>query len=673
MKIKNLSYNINKVNCMKLENTRKEKVFCIRKYIIHLIIFIFIFISLFPTTKVQAVNTYTQKLTNGIDSFPESYQKLLREFVEDTFHDNWNFQAYYTGIDWNDFINGESAHGRNRVHSSFDTAHRCSCGDLSSGYYCANSEITSYFIDPRNFINETNIFQFLDISYNSEIYTRDIVEKLVSKYAVFNYGQPITFIMSDENDKRYNSQVSMTYTDIIMKAAEISKTSPISMVIKIVQEVGSAGSGSTDGKNSIYPNTYNFFNIGAADTGDAILNGLKYANSKGWHCPYTSIVEGAVFNTDNYINAGQNTAYFYKYDCVGTKILNVNETQEISSNDLYHQYMTNIQDPYSQSVALFAINTNEGLLKESLNFIIPVFNNMPSQAINKISSLSNSNQDLYYADITSALNVRDSPGGNIIKTLYKDDLVIMLKRNYNAEWDKVQLWDGQVGYIMTKYLEKYIPNSNNGENSEAEDPPIEKDVIEPIPNIGYGYADVSSTLNVRKEPGITYNVIASLSAKEEFFILSETHNWYKIRLLNGIVGYVSKDYVQKVECMKVDEANKTITVIPNVKANIVAGKLNAKSYSVKKSDTEILDNSLGTGYVIKLDDKEYTIIKVGDVSGDAKVDARDSLRILKYSVGTYELKDSFAKAADLNADNNIDSRDSLRILKFSVGKYDVKI
>ena len=67
----------------------------------------------------------------------------------------------------------------------------------------------------------------------------------------------------------------MTYTDIIMKAAEASGMSPISMVIKIVQEVGSDGSGSTDGKNSTYPNTYNFFNIGANDTGDAILNGLK--------------------------------------------------------------------------------------------------------------------------------------------------------------------------------------------------------------------------------------------------------------------------------------------------------------------------------------------------------------------------------------------------------------
>jgi len=88
---------------------------------------------------------------------------------------------------------------------------------------------------------------------------------------------------------------------------------------------------------------------------------------------------------------------------------------------------------------------------------------------------------------------------------------------------------------------------------------------------------------------------------------------------------------------------------------------------------EILDNSLGTGYVIKLDDKEYTIIKLGDASGDGIVDARDSLRISKFSVGTYELQDIFKNAADLSRDGVTDSRDSLRILKHSVRTFNANI
>lgn len=639
----------------------------IKKINICLFIIVFIVVNLLPLSNVKAASTYQQKVTNGIDSFPESYQKLLKEFVKNYFHENWNFQAYYTGIDWNEFIAGEQH--RNRVYYGFDVAHRCSCNDLQSGYYCANSEITAYFMDPRNFINERNIFQFLEISYNESLYNREMVHNLVKKYAVFNYGNPITFVMSDENHPNYQQSVTMTYTDIIMKAAEVSQMSPISMIIKIVQEVGSSGSGSTSGTNPTYPNTYNFFNIGASDTGDAILNGLQYADSKGWHCPYTSIVEGAQFNSDNYITAGQNTAYFYKYDCVGNKILKAGETQTITSSDLYHQYMTNVQDPYSQSMSLFDTYVDEELLNENLNFIIPVFDNMPEMPVNKISSLSNSGKDLYYADISSSLFIRDSIGGNIISTVYKDDLVVMLQRNYNAEWDKIQLWDGRIGYTKTEYLEKFVPNS--GENPgtpeipDGEDDNVIGKIEEPIPNINYGYADVSSTLNLRAGAGTSYNVIASIQPKEEFLIQEETNNWYKILLFNGLSGYVSKEFVKTMNYINVDEKNKKITIIPSITANIVAGKLNAKTYGVKKAEAEITDNSLGTGYVIKLDDKEYTVIKVGDANGDGKINSGDLLRIQKHLLKVKLLEENGAiNAADANNDNKINSGDLLAIQKY---------
>ena len=458
----------NKKNNSNRKNNKHRSNLSIKKVNICLFIIVFIMVNILPISTVKAASTYEQRVTNGIDSFPESYQILLRDFVEEKMHQNWNFQAYYTGIDWNEFLEGEQH--KNRVYYGNDIAHRCSCNDVQNGYYCANSEITAYFMDPRNFINERNIFQFLEISYNETLYNKEMVHNLVKKYPVFNYGNPITFVMSDENHPNYQQSVTMTYTDIIMEAAEVSQMSPISMIVKIVQEVGSSGSGSTSGTNSIYPNTYNFFNIGAYDGGDAILNALEYADSKGWHCPYTAIVEGAQFNSDNYIKAGQNTAYFYKFDCVGNKILKTGEIQTITSSDLCHQYMTNIQDPYTQSATLFSTYTDEGLLTESLNFIIPVFDNMPEFPVDKISSLSNSGKDLYYADITSSLYIRDSPGGgNIIDTIYKDDLVVMLQRNYNSEWDKIQLWDGRTGYTATEYLEKFVPNS--GENpSEPEIP-----------------------------------------------------------------------------------------------------------------------------------------------------------------------------------------------------------
>ena len=650
-------------NFSRRKNKRRANL-SIKNINVCLFIIVFMMVNVLSFSSVKAASTYQQRVTNGIDSFPESYQKLLREFVENTFHYNWNFQAYYTGIDWNEFIAGEQH--KNRVYYGYDVAHRCSCNDLQSGYYCANSEITSYFMDPRNFINERNIFQFLEISYNESLYNREMVHNLVKKYPLFNYGNPITFVMSDENHPNYQQSVTMTYTDIIMKAAEVSKMSPISMIVKIVQEVGSSGSGSTSGTNPTYPNTYNFFNIGASDTGDAILNGLQYADSKGWHCPYTSIVEGAMFNSDEYINAGQNTAYFYKFDCVGNKILKAGETQTISSSNLYHQYMTNIQDPYTQSATLFSTYTDEGLLDENLNFIIPVFDNMPEMSVDKISSLSNSGKDLYYADISSSLYIRDNPGGgNIISTIYKDDLVVMLQRNYSSGWDRIQLWDGKVGYTATEYLEKFVPNSGGSPStpeipSGGDDNVIGK-IEGNIPNINYGYADVSSTLNLRAGAGTSYNVLASIQPKEEFIIQEETNNWYKVLLLNGLSGYVSKEYVVTMNYINIDEENSTITIIPSITANVVAGKVNAGTYSVKKADTEITDNSLGTGYVIKLDDKEYTVIKVGDVSGDGNITPLDYVKIRNHIMEVTVLEDSYKIAADVNYDNQITPLDYVKV------------
>ena len=64
---------------------------------------------------------------------------------------------------------------------------------------------------------------------------------------------------------------------------------------------------------------------------------------------------------------------------------------------------------------------------------------------------------------------------------------------------------------------------------------------------------------------------------------------------------------------------------------------------------------------------------MGDINGDGVIDARDSLRILKYSVGTYKIDNEFAKAADINKDGIIDARDSLRVLKKSVGTFEITI
>ena len=50
--------------------------------------------------------------------------------------------------------------------------------------------------------------------------------------------------------------------------------SPYSIASKIIQEVGTKGSNSVSGTYSGYEGYYNFYNLGAYDTGNAIVNGL---------------------------------------------------------------------------------------------------------------------------------------------------------------------------------------------------------------------------------------------------------------------------------------------------------------------------------------------------------------------------------------------------------------
>ncbi|MCL2859191.1 MAG: SH3 domain-containing protein [Oscillospiraceae bacterium] len=658
-----------------------------------------LFILLF-SSKVQAA-TYTQTVKNGIENFPTSYRNLLDQLIQNTDHTNWEFQAYYTGIDWSDFVKGQSVLGLNRVYQSMDVAHRDPSNNLESGFYAANSAITSYFMDPRNFINERNIFQFLDVSYNQQLYNRSIVDDMVKKYKVFNFGNPITFKMSDPKDSNYNKNVTMTYTDIIMKAAEVSQMSPISMVIKIIQEVGPNGSDSVSGTYPGYQSCYNFFNIGAYDEGDAIVNGLKYAKAQGWFCPYYAIVQGAIFNSKNYIMAGQNTAYFYKFDCVGTKILKPGETQTISSANLYHQYMTNVQDPYGQSANLFTTYTNNGLLGKKLCFIIPIFNNMPD-IVYKPSTLSNSTETKYYTTITSTLNTRTQPsssaspvtveyklanGQTVSGTLflYKDDLVIMLQRNCaianGISWDKVKFWNGKIGYVASDYVKPFNssggPISGGGTGGGTINNPsigpwgVSANSATPISCIGYGIANIASSLNIRSGAGTGYGIVTTVKAKAELLILEDLGTWYKITTYEGVTGYVSKQYVSTINFVKMED-NNVIKIIPKVTANVLAGYLNLNDYEVKNSDGNIIqDYGLATGYKISLNGIEYTIVKLGDVNGDGKSNTADAFLIQLHSVGSRKISNDFLVAGDANGDGTVNTGDALLVQRYVTGLLNI--
>ena len=629
----------------------------LKKSLILILIISVLAVLIMPlNTSFAAAKKYTQTLKSGISNFPKEYQSALNKIKDE--HPDWNFEAYYTGIPWSTvLLNETSSHGRNRVIKTADASWRCSCGNVASGYACASEGIIGYHLDARNFLNEINIFQFLEISYNSKIHNLSGVKSAVKG----------TFLDNTITYRKNGKSYTKSYAEIILEAAEESNMSPYSIVTKIIQEVGTNGSASVKGTYSGYKGYYNFYNLGAYDTGNAIVNALKYAKDKGWDNQYDAIIDGAKQISNSYTNAGQNTAYFYKWDVVGTKILKSGSSQKVSSSDMFwHQYMTNVQDPTSQSKPLYNTYARNGVLDKSLNFIIPIYEDMPS-SVDMPSGFSDDTEDLYYVNCTDGLRVRNkaSTSGSILTTLYKNTKVQMITKNYTTAngivWDKIKLSNGVTGYTADKYLT--VCKTNNDSDT----------VI--------GTAKTTENLKLRKSASTSGVLLAIIPKNTQVDILqkdvsnSNGYNWYKVKY-GSYKGYVASQY------LNVNNSNNNNNNNDNksdeIKLNDEYAKVDGSTLIVTPNSTinniaTSASGTLKTGETVKVGSKSYTVAMLGDINGDGVIDSRDSLRILKYQVGKYNLNVNGKLAADLNGDGVVDSRDSLRILKYQVGKYSISL
>ena len=420
---------------------------------------------------VSMSSSYTQYVKSGISAFPKSYQSYLKKLEE--LHPNWVFKAYYTGIDW-DELTSSSAENKCKKNTIYfkngstimDPKALCVCGqEGDSNYYCASSSTVNYYLDPRNFLSEAQVFQFLDLSYDKHI-TKEVI-KNAAKNSFLSGKFKI-------DGKEY------TYVDAIMDAAEESEVSAMHILVTIFQEVG-RGSKKSDGTYSLpkavsgtvdgYEGLYNFYNYGATDGSGAVERGLKKAREMGWTDPRTAIIEGAtIVLANNYISAGQNTKYFYKFDVVGNEILQESDGKKTYASKYFfgHQYMTNIQDPTSQAYNLFTYYTNEDLLDNTLTFNIPVYDDMPSQAVQQETTLSKSEGDFYWVDVNSSVNIRKSASTSSASLGTARRGMVVAKKGSSGNFYKVtyykatsydkskKKWNGTkvTGYISKEYLKK---------------------------------------------------------------------------------------------------------------------------------------------------------------------------------------------------------------------------
>lgn len=331
--------------------------------------------------------------------FPADYQASLRALH--TTYPKWKFVAMNTGLDWNAVIQGEGVVGRNVIQSNYPKGTN-SLAPLSylstdsgaynwqtnayavkdgTNWYSANKSVIAYYMDPRNFLNATDIFQFEALAYDSNQSANVVQSILGNTFMKGNYSV---------TDKATGKAATGSYLDAFMDAGKFAQVNPYFLATRVKQEVGLNGSNSTSGTYKGYEGLYNFYNIGANDGTNAVANGLNWAAGgstkattygRPWTTPYKSIVGGAQYIASNYIKVGQNTLYFQKFNVKPTDMTKVYQ----------HQYMTNVQAPSSEGRITRTAYNALNILGEAMVFYIPVYNNMPATACQLPAAAGNPN------------------------------------------------------------------------------------------------------------------------------------------------------------------------------------------------------------------------------------------------------------------------------------------
>ena len=407
-----------------------KKKICVSIFIVTII---YIILGMFGSEVFATTPGTLTSDINGIDDakYP-GYKAIINDM--NTRHPNYRFLVYYTGMDWNEVINAEyQGHGSSPlnlapVNAKYNGMWQCPlCGNqrFDNGSWCCSSkEALAYMIDPRNSINDTDVFQFKDLEGSDVSY--DDIARVVSKYGPY-----------------LNNQEAI---QAIVDASVQYNVNGYFLVAKIVNEHGTNGSTLSNGQgyNGKYVGVYNYFNIGSYGNGTATIinNGLSHAQSKGWTSIRASIFGGAEVVKDSYIiRYSQNTLYYQKF--------NVSGKSPIAS----HQYQQNIMAAQTQGESLKSYYGNSSTVG-TYTFIIPLYENIPQKvAVRPDTTTKNSitYENGVVQNVSSSLTVRASAGGTAIGALNNGESIKILQRAQNKVgnyyWDLiVSNVDGTYGY-----------------------------------------------------------------------------------------------------------------------------------------------------------------------------------------------------------------------------------
>lgn len=506
------------------------------------------------------------------------------------------YNEYYTENKSLIYDSGSTRDGyKNLLSYNFDT------GLFSNNYpgggstwYSANSEIISYYMDPRNFISEKYIFMFESLGYDPDIHTIKGIEDILA-------GTYMSYTKAIDSNK--------LYSEIIMEAGISSSVSPYFLASRIVLEVGSTRSGLVLGTYSSYPQFngyYNYYNIGAG--GDSVIyNGLQKAYEEGWSSEEKAIIGGADWIGGSYIAAGQDTTYYQKWD-----IQCGNKSYCFST-----QYMQNIEAPYTESIISYNgyIDSMGGAFYAvPFVFEIPVYDNM-EESYDKPSA--------------------ESPINYLTSLVVNGSLVSNFAYNIN-EYEVIV--DSNATSITISADKKHSGSTVFGTGTIA--------ITDAIQKVNVVVTAANGTTN-------TYTItVKRLGVTDDYVYLSETLSKLTSLTFNGdyVSGLTNYDTLLAVVIKANSIAN--LTVINNNGVSISTGDL----FTGYKITIEVMGESVTYEFVLYGDtngDGEINIVDLLrvqkhilgastltgsqaialDVNKDSKVDIIDLLRVQKHILG----------------------------------------
>ena len=587
--------------------------------------------------------------------FPEDYKIALRQVHAQ--YPNWIFRAQHLSMTWAEAYAAECRVRLNTIYSpeawksmepgAYDWSNNAYI-NVDGGWVTASPSVVAYFMDPRNWLDSTYIFQFEDLSYSGG-------ETLAGVQA----------ILPDALD---------IHAEDLLKASQETGVSAYFLATRITQE-GSHLNGLGTGTVPGYEGYYNFFHIKAYAGGGqtAVQNGAAHAKSQGWDTPYKSLLGGAQFLGKGYINLGQNTLYYQKFNLTNT------------TSGLYaHQYMTNVAAPSSEGSNRRKAVT-EAELNSGITFIIPVFKSMPATVAPMPSKEGNNNNFLDNITVEGysltptfgrytmsySLHVGEATSINIAATLnnpaaklegvgtiqlYKGDNEIPLTVTATSGEKRVY----KVTVTTTGGVER--PNAPVIDEST---PAFTINVLDAVVRAGDTF---TVTVNTKNNPGIVSlkvdvgydaDVLELTNIAGQDFVGTSfgplTNNPIAINWFDALNPNNTTDGVVAVLTFKVRE---------DAALGDTAITLSYNPNNVYDYDFENVEFATVNGAVSVV---EYT---PGDVNGDGDVNNKD-LGLLQRYINGWDI-DVVAAASDVNADGDINNKD-LGVLQRYINGWEVEL